>query len=350
MKFTAIVLFIWCIALKGYAQFITGKVYKDNTNGVPVAHASVYYSGSTLGTTTHADGSFSLPYNTKTRMPIVVSSIGYNTITISRYSPAKAVEVYLKVHEVELEAAVVVAKRKRKKVAKFMRGEMERIFKREFLGTSDFARSCVITNLNELEFYYEGSNSLVAAYCKNPLNIINPKLGYTIKYFLDSFKFTVQGRNLSVKFEGNFLFQEMEGVDKTEIDFNRQKAYSGSRMEMIRGLWNSNLYTHTKFKIFSYDYKQLAEDSLVVIGIDSSKYIHNRKALIITNPGYHFVGKLLSGADYAYIGANGFYMADLIWDGPISLQRVGDLLPYEYQAPSQSQLKKVSEIAKKPDR
>jgi hypothetical protein len=123
----------------------------------------------------------------------------------------------------------------------------------------------------------------------------------------------------------------MENINKEEVEANRLKAYTGSRMEMIRGLWNNNLYTKTKFNILSGNYEELDADSLIITAPDSSKYIHWTKGLIITHPGRHFVGNMMSSVDYAYIGDNGFYTADLIWHGPISKQRMGDLLPYEYQ-------------------
>jgi hypothetical protein len=206
MKTAVLLLCISCISFTTFAQLIHGRVYKDNSNGIPVAYASVYYSGSTIGTITGADGSFTLPYQTQSRMPIVVSSVGYKTATVSRYTLTKLVEVYMKPQQQELNAAVVTAKRNRRKVSNFMHSEMEHLFKLEFLGISDFAKSCEITNLNEVEFYVEKPGYTVAAYCKNPLNIINPKLGYVIQYYLENFKRTKIGVNISLKIEGNFFF------------------------------------------------------------------------------------------------------------------------------------------------
>jgi hypothetical protein len=69
----------WLIMLSSHlrAQILRGQVFrsgKDST--LTVANASIYYSGSMAGTSTVADGNFTIKAKTK-NIPLIVSCIGY---------------------------------------------------------------------------------------------------------------------------------------------------------------------------------------------------------------------------------------------------------------------------------
>ena len=91
--------------LSAQNRAITGKITDEQ--GSPIAKASIQVKGSTAGTITATDGSFSLtiPANTKT---IVISSIGYERKEIALTNES-TVNIRLKVAENAMSETVVVA-------------------------------------------------------------------------------------------------------------------------------------------------------------------------------------------------------------------------------------------------
>src|SRR3712207_6585671 len=77
---------------------ITGKV--TDPNGNPVANASILVKGTTLGTTSNIDGTFTLSVPARTRT-LAISSVGYasqdvtvegNTVNVSLGAVAREIE------------------------------------------------------------------------------------------------------------------------------------------------------------------------------------------------------------------------------------------------------------------
>src|SRR4051812_35621353 len=77
--FTAFLL----ISIGVNAQTVKGKVV-DATTGIPIANASIYLNGSSKGTISNKQGEFVL-YTDETKIPLVVSSVGYQSETIHDY-------------------------------------------------------------------------------------------------------------------------------------------------------------------------------------------------------------------------------------------------------------------------
>jgi TonB-linked SusC/RagA family outer membrane protein len=98
-------LFALCSQLLAQNRTITGRITDAQGNGVP--NASVIVKGSTTGTTTATDGSFSLnvPSNAST---LVVTSVGF-TSTETAISNQNTINVDLKTEEQALSEVVVVA-------------------------------------------------------------------------------------------------------------------------------------------------------------------------------------------------------------------------------------------------
>src|SRR5690349_8852247 len=73
-------LFMLCTQLLAQNRTVTGTVTDEKGSGVP--NASVTVKGSKVGTTTNADGTFSLsvPNNAKT---VVISSIGFQSFELA---------------------------------------------------------------------------------------------------------------------------------------------------------------------------------------------------------------------------------------------------------------------------
>jgi len=319
------------------AQQVTGKVMEAGTK-TPVAKASVYFSGSVNGTSTNDQGLFKI-YSGQNKVPIVISCVGYYSTVVNVYSFDKPTTVYLK-PKLNLMRQVQIGDDGMKV------DEKQKTFIREFLGTSSYAKSCTITNLSDVDLSYDKNTATLSAYCNKPLIIKNKKLAYTITYYLDNFEFSinhivntggkvnmVSGRLI---YSGNYLFAPDSITDANEIKkvmSNREDAYSGSRMQFIRALVNNGL-DNAGFTVYdNNDKKRTAQgpDGVVFVDVNNENYLAVRGRINIKYKGE--VSQIGGSNEFAYITKNGFYSPGITWFGDMTIQRTGDLLPFEYASP-----------------
>jgi hypothetical protein len=304
------------------AQTLSGKVYRANSD-TTIPGASVYYGGSMQGTSTNAKGEFNIEAKPG-KIPLVVSCVGYYSTTVNDYTPAQPLKIYLnpKIHEL-------------REVSIGFNGpsneELERMFKQEFIGVSYYALNCTITNMDDIELNYDAATKTLTAFCDKPIKIDNKKLGYHISYFLDQFKKTPK----FTLFSGNYIFTEAIGsANPKRIKHNREDAYNGSRMEFIRALWKNTLKKE-HYKIYTPYLKSLDADSILLVNDKGEKFIRLKYEIIIShNNNYSTTTHLSQTVPNCYIDANGFYTAGLLWHGTMGMQRVGDMLPFEYRSAS----------------
>lgn len=304
-----------------HAQTITGRVYRGNSD-TTVANAVVYYSGSMNGgTITHKDGRFAMVARA-VQIPIVVSCVGYFSNTVS-YQPGQPLIVRLKPRSELLQEVVIRADG--------MKREDEiAMFKKGFLGISDYARSCTITNIDAVNLYYNKKNRALTATCPEPIIIVNKKLGYTISYYLDNF----EDNPKEISFSGTYFFNDdvLEAdKDFKSIQRNREDAYSGSRMQFVRALWNHTL-DKSGFRVFTRFFDLLGEDDMVVKDSTGQKFLKLQGNVTIVNADLYKNNQLAQKELLTFIDKNGYYGTGLVWTGILGDQRLGDLLPFEYQS------------------
>lgn len=204
-----------------------------------------------------------------------------------------------------------------------------KLFREQFLGTSANALSCVITNMDDIVLNYNKKSKTLTASCNTAIDIVNKNLGYRINYYLDNFVKSPK----QTSFTGNFIFSEqMNPADEKRMLRNRENAYEGSRMQFIRALWSDNLGT-TGFRLYNTMFEKLSADSVICLNTANEKEICLNERIIVAYTGYDYRRKLTylsQTSPGAYIDKNGFYNSSLQWTGPMSAERVGDLLPYDY--------------------
>ena len=322
MKKLALLILCLFIALLCEGQVIKGRVFIHGTDHV-IANASIYYDGMFKGTSTNSEGYFEIP-KLNSKVPLIVSAIGYYSSTIVNADQAGIIQVFLKPQVYALQEVVVNFDDGMSRESK------EAIFKKEFLGTSTFARSAKIVNLDDVSLTYDKKTETLRAFSKKPIVIKNEALGYTLNYSLE--KFTRNPQNLSVK--GNYYFAEnvlSSAAETKKVAKNRKYAYEGSRMEFIRSLIAGSL-TQKGYKVYRKDWKVLDIDSLVKIRGDSTKNLLMQDDIIIVYMNNRNHNTLIKRKDIVLIGADGYFDPDgFSWKGPIANQRIGDLLPYTYQ-------------------
>jgi hypothetical protein len=301
------------LKLGAMAQTIKGWVYRAGTDTV-IAGASVYYGGSMAGTITNSKGEFELAAKQQ-QIPVIVSCIGYYSATVN-YTQGQLLKVYLK-PKIEVLRTVTIR-------ADGMDRDAEiAIFMREFIGSSPFAKSCTITNMDDINFFYSKKTRTLTASCDKPVVIENKALGYTISYYLDRFSNT----NKNVFFAGNYIFKEnTASADSIQIKHNRETAYKGSRMQFVRALWQRDLKGYD-FSIYNQNYIPLEESNILARDSLGQKYVRWHSPIFISHDKRSTVTPT---QDASFIDKDGFYDGGLQWSGAMANQRIGDLLPFEY--------------------
>lgn len=229
------------ISLSASAQdkffMVEGKVL-DSATGQPLQNASAYCTNTSYGTTTKADGSFSL------RLPhggydLVISYTGYDKkiIRISNNLPLDSTNILLTQQNNALSEVAVVASNE-------LQDGYERFgkfFLEQFIGTSPNAGSCVLLNPEALRFFYTRKSNRLRVKAKEDLQIINNGLGYKIRYQLDSFSYDYK-TNIS-QFTGDPFFMEIDTTDEVKEQYrkNRIRTYMGSKLHFMRAYYDSVL-------------------------------------------------------------------------------------------------------------
>lgn len=339
--FTIIALLLLTICAQ--AQSVKGKVV-DATTGNPIPSASVYLNGSSKGTTSDTQGEFILN-TTETNIPLVVSSVGYQSEVINNYSN-KTLNVRLSPRVQVLREVVIGG---------MSREEQMKIFLKEFIGSN--IKDCLISNPDDINFTYRKKAQTLEADVSQPLIIYNKKLGYKITYFLSSFSHS----SFETSIQGNYVFAEdtlgLKAGEVKKILKARDKAYFGSRMHFIRSLWLNDLKPN-KFTIARSRLVYLNDEDFgnaerssysdLVTAPAGEKFFAPLPNVTIwydkANRSYVTLSK---GTDVALITANGFHDNNLVWSGKIGEQRISELLPFEFEPLEPlSNLKKPEDLSK----
>jgi len=210
---------------------IQGKVINEAT-GTPLQGTSIYFNNTTIGTSTNADGRFSLPLPEIENAELIISSVGYQRLV---YKPEaatiqnKTIVFKLVQKEEELKDILILTDAVRKKYLA--------IFEREFLGITEEASHSNIQNKKDIYFTSGDSKNSFKAYSDTPLTIINKMLGYKVSFELVEFFYDQQNGRTS--YYGYTRFDEMG--DKNRWVKNRKRCYYGSTMHFYRSLIGNHL-------------------------------------------------------------------------------------------------------------
>ena len=157
-KLIAFMIFI-NVNLIAYNQVIKGTVFDNKTKEV-VYSASIYFSGTSVGTLSDQNGNFQLDISKYPSMPLTVSAIGYYSFTLKVISTGKPNLVYMNPKLFELNEVVVNARSHSRE-----RQENLTTFRNEFLGTTGNAINCMITNEDDIRFKYSSDGDTPESFC-----------------------------------------------------------------------------------------------------------------------------------------------------------------------------------------
>lgn len=213
--------------------FLSGKIV-DSANGKPLSGCSIYLNNTSIGTVSSGEGVFLLKGIPRGRADLVVSAIGYSTYVLHLRSDSlpKDLRIRLRLNATELSSFVVESYLKDgwKQWGKF--------FLENFIGTTENASSCTLTNPKVLRFHYLKKTRRLTVSATEPLIIRNKALGYDLQYKLEHFSY--EENTHIIFYQGYPLFREMK-TSRDELPQRwrerRKKAYLGSMHHFIQSLY-----------------------------------------------------------------------------------------------------------------
>jgi hypothetical protein len=232
MKILFFLLLLFAAETISAQNTISGTV-TDEATGKPLARANIFISNTQKGTASAANGEFLLADVPAGNYDLIISMIGYETIVYTYKAsqlPLKLnVKMNLKVKQEEVAT-----------VRPFEKDGWEKwglLFTQSFIGTSGNAKQCKIVNKDAIRFRYYKKDQVLEAVADTMLVIENDALGYIVKYQLEGFVYDSKAG--SVTYVGYPLFEEMKSRNKHSR--NRETAYRGSIMHLMRCLFQNNL-------------------------------------------------------------------------------------------------------------
>jgi len=249
--FCGIFYFTFILPLSCFAQVtISGRIL-NQADTKPLANASVFVNNTTIGVKTANDGTFSLHNITPGKYELVVSIIGFETYSqvvevADKNIALPDILVFPKTTVLNEVKVTVVTDPDRQKNYD--------LFKNEFLGTSDRAKMCVITNPEVLDLAYNDTTGVLTASSVDFLEIKNEALGYRVKYLLKNFTLTnLDVTEKKIYYQGAVLYEELKGKPSQERHWqtNRQQVYENSPMHFLRAPLNDRL-TEEGFRVQQY--------------------------------------------------------------------------------------------------
>ena len=262
-----------------YSQSIIGIVVDQNDE--PLAGATVYFDGSSYGTTTNFDGEFKITIPSEISSSLIISFVGFEKVYLNNLNFDKKYKIVLKEATESLREVVLTNN-------KFSRKQMLSIFKNQFLGTTKSGDRCTIENEDELYFSYDNERFVLTAYADKPLIIHNPYLGYKVYFDLTQFdaKFNVFSIERNDVYSSIYVgTSRFEVVDNSERKIkNREKVYKGSFLQLFRNIANKK-WNKDNFLLFKGKFQDNPDNNLFVkdtLGI-KQVFIKKQERLILRN-------------------------------------------------------------------
>ena len=336
------ILFFLFWASTTMAQTINGYVYDERKE--PLYGANIYFEGTTMGTTSDANGYFELHLTKAINTPLVIRFLGYETKIIESLDNS-GTKHFLTPKANQLKEVKVMSQM-------FTRAEKLKLFKEQFLGMNKAGKSCVILNEEAIDLFYDNQMKTLSASSLEPLKIRNNLLKYEIDYDLHGF--TAKFFRKSMKstdvtecfYYGTSVYKDVKNPkDSIQISKLRDKSYLGSRNHFFRNLihnkWdkknflffhkgfirNANSYFYVQKKDQAYEVELLDKEAVyqlngVLKTFGSYNVLYNNKE----QSAFQLKTNQLHVDDYGNINQ----FDKIVFGGEIGKKRLGDLLPVDY--------------------
>jgi len=317
------------------AQEISGLVL-DGKTGEALVGASVYFDGSSLGTTTGREGRFHLKSPYKTHAPLIVSFLGYKSVRIAKPSQEEELNITMEEYAQPIPEIILTSD-------PFTRKQKLAVFTKEFLGDDRAARHCSILNEEVLSLSFNSYNNTFTATARAPLFIVNSYLGYVVHFDLREFSILFRTKRLKrtdniiyTRYAGFSRFEDVSEVG-TRLLKRRRKAYLGSPMHFMRSLWRGDL-VEQGFSL-KYDGESIVPAQIIQrldqdsTGFKSFAFKKKNLTVYYLNRSSFRSSLRLEGSASFSIDRYGNYTPykNLIFSGYMADLRIADMVPINYQ-------------------
>lgn len=221
MKKTVLLFLMICPFYVLFSQTIKGTVVNDIDK--PIENVNIYLDGTKTGTTSAADGTFSL--TSRNNNSLVFQKDNYETVIVntSDVLNKKLKVVLIKAKEIEEVVIIPFTETAYKNYIKY--------FLDSFIGSDQ--SNVKIKNQRSLKFSYDKTNKILRVKAPQTLIIENKNLGYIIEYNLQDFVGDFE--NKTTRYTGTSFFKETKNTDKVKL--NRMNAYDGSQVHFFRSVF-----------------------------------------------------------------------------------------------------------------
>ncbi len=208
--------------LSAQAQFSMRGIVLDSISKQPLVGINLFLSHTSIGTTTDQTGHFVLDRIPQGKFELVISSLNYETRTISINTGhlPESIQLLLKPTANELQEVIV------EPYDEDGWDRWGRYFNAHFIGNSALAADCKLINPDVVKFRYSRKNNTIRAFSREKLIFDNKALGYRILYLLTKFEYNLVER--SFYYSGYPQFEEMRpknADEKKRWDKKRKEAY-----------------------------------------------------------------------------------------------------------------------------
>lgn len=346
MKYLYLLLLLCTTALT--AQTLTGHVYSA-VDGKPLEAATVYLDGTTISTSTNAEGYFRLSPPQQYNASLVVNYMGYDSFRLDEpYKAGSPLKINLVPNTISLDEVEVTPGPKA-----FTRAQMLRAFRALFLGTSAAGKSCKILNEDDIRLYYDVNANTLIASADKPLVIRNKRLQYEVSYDLMLFETQYKVKSLDPNymlgsvFAGTTFFRDVS--KNNNADKKRKETYKGSVPHLMKTIAD-NSWEKSGFRLYLGSFPTAPAATLrvtdtlsqkkVILTKDAKDKLDAEPTLRTGQPRYRL--NLLDGErrnsffyfsrDEFYIDANGMFspIEALLFGGYLGSLKAGDMLPADY--------------------
>lgn len=202
MRFSFIILLLivplWVCAQTGT---VTGTITQAETNA-PLPKASVFLTETSYGTSANNDGNFTLTDVKPGKYLLVATMVGFETFSqnITVGTNVTKINISLKPRINALSEVSV-------RIPEDWARNYKMFFKR-FVGTSSYARKCIIRNSEVLNFTYDKKEKAVSAWSDDFIELENRALGYMVRILLIKSTFA----ETHGSWHARFFFEELSGT------------------------------------------------------------------------------------------------------------------------------------------
>ncbi len=315
------------------SQTLNGRVINKLTQA-PIETAAVYFDNTTIGTTTNEQGEFTITYTDAVQSTLVITYLGYKTELISDYRTKSNITIELVESSVELNEVYIEYD------DGLTRRQKLRLFKKEFLGRSKYAKSCKILNEEDLILKYDKASKSLYASAKTSVKVENKALKYLVSFDIKDFEVKFRYVELgtetfivgSVFYFGTSFYKNLDGYDSKKVIKNRANVYKGSIQHFLRSLFEKNLEEegyqifYDKYRVDEWDYFTVED----MLNSDFKMVKLSADISVLYDKKHQSNMELKIPEFYLDVYGNYLPVVGLYFGGEMGSRRIGDMLPSDF--------------------